>query len=81
MTAQVQTAETAIQALSVMLPAVLVVSFCVSSFFRMRRFFGLSSCFLVFLRDVCREFYPLDHLISSGEHVILNLAPTVCLQY
>ena len=35
-TAQVQTAETARPALSVMLPAILVVSFCVSLFFRMR---------------------------------------------
>ena len=39
MTAQVQTAETARRALSVMLPAVLVVSWCVCLFFRMRRCF------------------------------------------
>ena len=38
-TAQVQTAQTARRALSVMLPAVLVVSFCVCLLFRMRRCF------------------------------------------
>ena len=38
-TAQVQTAETARRALSVMLAAVLVVSFCVCLFFTMRRCF------------------------------------------
>ena len=54
MTAQVQTAETARRALPVMLPAILVVSFCVCLFFTMRRCFDeVVSWF--FLRDVCRE--------------------------